>query len=242
MHLSSLDKIKKFKENHLDKNKYLKILDIGSLDVNGTYVEIFREPNWIYHGADITAGKNVDIVLKNPYDWHEIKTNSYDVVISGQAFEHIEYIWITMLQINRILKLGGIACIVAPADGFEHRYPQDCWRFYPDGFKALSRWARMEVIEAYTQWDSLNYPDGSDIWKDSVLICKKITETPALESMIELLNQWIDNENNNLLGYEKKDQALQREIEEIHNSFTWKTLRKYDKLKSRLVGSKRVND
>ena len=105
--------MEKFKENYLDPNKKLKILDIGSNDVNGSYQSIFSEPNWNYEGADIESGKNVDILLPNPYDWKAIKSNCYDVVISGQAFEHIEYFWITILQINRILKLGGIACIIA---------------------------------------------------------------------------------------------------------------------------------
>lgn len=34
-------------------------------------------------------------MLKNPYDWQEIETDSFDLVISGQAFEHIEFFWIT---------------------------------------------------------------------------------------------------------------------------------------------------
>lgn len=192
MHKSSFDKMKKFKEDYLDTKKDLKILDLGSQDVNGTYAELFQEPGWIYHGTDMVKGKNVYIVLNNPYDWSSIEANSYDVVISGQAFEHIEYFWITILQVNRVLKKNGLACIIAPANGYEHRYPIDCWRYYPDGMKALAKWAKMEVVEAETQWESQNYADDSDQWKDSLLVCMKVVETPGLQNFLNNVNWWIE--------------------------------------------------
>lgn len=154
-------------------SRELKIADIGSQDVNGTYKEIFEKPGWKYFGCDISKGKNVDIVLNNMYNWKELRTNHFDVVISGQSFEHIEYFWITMLEIARILKYGGLCCIIAPSGGFEHKYPLDCWRFYPDGFRALAKYSNIEVLKVYAEWDSKNYPDGSEIWKDTVLIGRK---------------------------------------------------------------------
>ena len=75
---------------------------------------------------DMTPGKNVDIVLPSPYRWRGIESNSVDVLISGQAFEHIEFFWITMLEIARVLKPGGLCCIIAPSGGAEHKYPVDC--------------------------------------------------------------------------------------------------------------------
>ncbi|MDD5723235.1 MAG: methyltransferase domain-containing protein [Syntrophales bacterium] len=164
------------------KGKYLKdrneepllILDLGSLDVNGSYREYFDVSPWTYHGVDMTRGKNVDIVLNDPYDWETVRSNSVDVLISGQAFEHIEFFWITMLEIERVLRPGGLCCIIAPSGGSEHRFPVDCWRFYPDGFAALGRFAGLEVVEACTQWkpDS-RYTDLCNSWRDSVLICRK---------------------------------------------------------------------
>lgn len=143
--------MKRFKGTYLDPSKNLKILEVGSLDVNGTYASLFNEPNWTYHGADMSAGKNVNIVLSNPYDWSNIEASSYDVVISGQAFEHIEYFWVTTLQINRVLKTGGLACVIAPAGGREHCYPTDCWRYYRDGMRVIAKWGKLEVIESTTQ-------------------------------------------------------------------------------------------
>ncbi len=176
MHQSSYDKMTAFKEKYLDalKDERLLILDLGSLDVNGSYKKIFNRPSWRYLGLDMTPGGNVDIVLKTPYRWKEISSNSADVVISGQAFEHIEFFWISMLEIARVLKPGGLCCIIAPSSGYEHRYPVDCWRFYPDGFSALARFARLKVLEVSTQWKPDDrYDARSNVWRDTVLVCRK---------------------------------------------------------------------
>ena len=120
----------------------------------------------------MTAGANVDAVLRTPYVWREVASSSADVVISGQAFEHIRYFWITMLEIARVLTTGGICCILAPSSGPEHRYPVDCWRFYPDGLTSLADFAQLETLEAITQWDDLGDAE-SDCWHDSMLVCRK---------------------------------------------------------------------
>ena len=174
MHQSSIDKMTVFHNNHLlsKTDEKLQILDLGSQDVNGSYRPIFMQPNWKYIGLDMEAGNNVDIVLNTPYVWKEIASESADVVISGQAFEHMQYIWITILEIARVLKPGGICCILAPSSGPEHRYPMDCWRFYPDGMISLANFAQMDVLEATTQWQDLGDAD-SDAWHDSMLVCRK---------------------------------------------------------------------
>ena len=176
MHKSSLDKMLAFRNKYLDskKNEALLILDLGSLDVNGSYREYFDTSSWTYRGIDMVPGNNVDIILKNPYNWREVKSNSVDVLISGQAFEHIEFFWITMLEVARVLKTGGLCCIIAPSGGPEHRYPVDCWRFYPDGFSAMAHFAGLEVIDVSTKWEpDAQYKDLSNTWRDSVLICRK---------------------------------------------------------------------
>lgn len=174
MHLSSLDKMRAFRDQYLRGREHepLNVVDLGSQDVNGCYRSLFVSPSWTYTGIDMSAGKNVDIVLHSPYRWTEIKSGSVDVLISGQAFEHIEYFWLTMMEVARVLKSGGICCIIAPASGHEHKYPVDCWRFYPDGFTALARFAQLEVLSVSTQWEGKNYPDGSDEWKDTMLVCR----------------------------------------------------------------------
>ncbi len=179
MHTSSVHKMMAFRDKYLasKKNDSLQILDIGSQEVheNGSYKPLFKDyPNWRYQGVDMVSGNNVDIVLRDTYDWRQVKSNSADVIISGQAFEHIEYFWLSMLEVARVLKPGGICCIIAPSSGYEHRYPVDCWRFYPDGFRALAKYAKLTPLEVYTQWEDLpQYDSGDNCWHDSVLIAQK---------------------------------------------------------------------
>lgn len=173
MHQTSYDNMKSFKEKFLQgkRDEELLIFDIGSCDINGSYRPIFNEPLWEYVGVDTAIGKNVDLVIKDLYSWNQIITGSADVVISGQAFEHMEYPFLAILEIERILKPGGLCCIIAPSGGPDHKYPIDCWRFHPDGFISLARLARMDVLEVYAQWEKAEKNDS--VWQDCVLIARK---------------------------------------------------------------------
>jgi len=175
LHKSSFEKMKRFRDQYLLpwKQENLTIYDLGSMDVNGSYRPLFDNPSWHYTGLDMAPGDNVDVVLDNPYKWREIGTHRADVLISGQAFEHIEFFWITMLEVARVLKPGGLCCIIAPSGGPEHRYPVDCWRFYRDGFAAMARFARIKVMEIVVHEGSETYADLSHQWGDVMLIGQK---------------------------------------------------------------------
>jgi hypothetical protein len=77
------------------------------------------------------------------------------------------------MEIVRVLKPNGFCCMVAPSSGYEHRYPVDCWRVYPDGMRAIAQFAKLEVLEAFTQWEDEDYADGSNVWHDTVLVASK---------------------------------------------------------------------
>ena len=175
MHKSSYDKMARFKQQHLQAlmGEKLTVLDLGSQDINGTYRPLFEEHGWEYLGVDMSPGKNVDLVLQDAYQWNEIANESIDIVISGQAFEHVEFFWLTMREIARVMKPGGLCCIIAPSTGPEHRYPVDCWRYYTDGLRALAKWGGLTVLSAETQTEHQGYDDGSDQWRDSMLIARK---------------------------------------------------------------------
>ena len=174
MHTSSLNNMARFVQSYLDdrRDAPLKIADIGSMDVNGSYKPLFEEANWSYTGVDLAAGANVDVVLSSPYEW-PMEDGQFDVVVSGQALEHVEFVWQTVSEVARVLKPGGLCCLIAPSAGPEHRYPVDCWRIYPDGMRALAKHAELEVIEAFAQWDKEKHPELNPVWKDCVLIARK---------------------------------------------------------------------
>lgn len=176
MHTSSMDAMREFVADRLTAHigKPLRSLDVGAMNVNGSYRDLMADPAWQYTGLDAAPGPGVDVVMTEPYRWRALKSNTYDVVVSGQAFEHIEYPWVTMVEIARVLKPGGIVCVIAPSGGHEHRYPVDCWRYYPDGMAALARWADLDVISCETNWTPEGpFEDDSADWKDTVLVARK---------------------------------------------------------------------
>jgi len=176
VHQSSFDKMVQFGLDYLHvlRDRPLRIVDVGSRDINGSYRSFFDRRPWTYVGVDTCDGDNVDIVIRDPYDWRELPRYWADVVISGQTLEHVEFIWGSICEMARILKPGGLCCIIVPSSGPQHRYPLDCWRFYPDGLRALARYAALEVLEVKTQWKNLSYYHSqSNKWHDCVLIARK---------------------------------------------------------------------
>ncbi len=166
MHKSSLEHVSRLVDSYLSNAQAIQVLDIGSYDVNGSYKQFFSKPGWKYTGVDLAAGPNVDVVLTSPYRF-PIKSYSIDVIVSGQAFEHIEYFWLSWLEMARMVKPGGLIFLLAPSRGYEHRHPQDCWRFYPDSYKALANYANMELLEVKTDWTPHPDPDSAP-WGDTV--------------------------------------------------------------------------
>ena len=75
----------------LDPNTKKKVRDVGSYDVNGTYKMLFPDDYFEYSGLDMVPGPNVDVCIENPYVWNDFANESFDIVISGQAFEHTEF-------------------------------------------------------------------------------------------------------------------------------------------------------
>ncbi len=165
-----------FRRGHLPSTwtHPLRLLDVGSYDVNGTYRPVFQEGGPVeYHGLDLQPGPGVDCVAENAYHWPFLQEATFDIVISGQAFEHIEWFWLTVQEMNRVLRPGGLTCIIAPSSGHEHRFPVDCWRFYPDGMRALARSVQWEVLECWTDWNPMPTEDESEKWRDTILVARK---------------------------------------------------------------------
>lgn len=171
MHASSYEHMQILVDKYLDSNQKLLVADIGSYDVNGSYRTLFGRPAWQYLGIDLNAGPGVDIVLTSPYKI-PLRADAVDLVISGQAFEHVEYFWQTWLEMLRIAKSGALVFLIAPSRGPEHKYPQDCWRFYPDGFRALAKLGGCEVLDVHTDWEPHSDP-GSSHWGDTVGVFRK---------------------------------------------------------------------
>jgi SAM-dependent methyltransferase len=162
MHPSSMENMRRCVDYYLPSGN-LRVADLGSANVNGTYRELF--PARVeYTGFDLEPGPGVDIVLDSPYaiPWEDA---SADVVLSGQMLEHCAQFWRVFTEIARILKPGGLAFVIAPSAGPIHRYPVDCYRFYPDAYQALADWSGMRLVQSWL--------DEREPWHDLVGVFQK---------------------------------------------------------------------
>lgn len=121
----------------------------------------------IYEGVDQLHSPDPDVVYRLP-----AQDNSVDIVVSSSCFEHDEFFWITFLEIMRVLKPHGIFYLNAPSNGVCHRYPVDCWRFYPDSAQVLAKWGRKNRIPALVL-ESFTGTAMADCWKDYVSVILK---------------------------------------------------------------------
>lgn len=163
MHLSSYTKMGDFVAKYIPTIVGLKVLDVGSLSTNGNYKNYFTHRECIYEGTDIVFGNNVDFLMEGDYKIPR-DDDTYDVVISGQAMEHVEWFWEWIMELKRVLKPGGLLYIAAPGSGPLHD-KRDCWRFHPDGMRALADWADLKLLETFMTQENE--------WWDCCLICKK---------------------------------------------------------------------
>lgn len=190
MHKSSYYQMHIFKNKYLNPDDELKILDIGSFDKLGNYNYgvVLNEDKWTYHGLDMKSGNNIDIVVENPYEWKEIESESYDLIVTGQAFEHIEFFWLTLEEIKRVLKPGGLFFLIVPSAGPVHKNPYDCYRFNENAMKAIAKYINFTVLEYGT-----NHHEISNPWYDTFLAAKKPkTNIEELDLRMDYLEHKVD--------------------------------------------------
>ena len=157
MHPTAMNNCKSFFDAYSKSflpSKETKVVEIGSQDVNGSLRSV-APIEFEYVGVDFQAATGVDIVLDDPYSL-PFESESVDIVLSSSCFEHSEMFWLVFLEVMRILKPAGVFYLNAPSAGSFHRYPVDCWRFYPDSGRAMVSWSKRnninaQLLESYIQ-------------------------------------------------------------------------------------------
>ncbi|KAA9133549.1 methyltransferase domain-containing protein [Marinihelvus fidelis] len=185
MHASSLDNMQKCYERFagqvdLAGRERLTVVDIGGSNVNGSYADIFSDPIYDFLAVDLVAGDGVDIVLDDPYVL-PFDSGSVDIVISGQAFEHVEFFWKLFEEVARVVRPEGLVFLIVPSAGPVHRFPVDCYRFYPDAMAALARYTGMQLVDC---WQDERGP-----WNDLVGVFSHAFAEEGSDSMAPRPNQ-----------------------------------------------------
>jgi len=114
-----------------------RILEIGARNVScRTYKKHFLQ--WEeYVGFDIHPGENVDRVG----DIHRLSKylpgEYFDFVFSISVFEHLAMPWKAVLEINKVMKLGGLLFISTHPVWPPHELPWDFWRCFEGTFPII---------------------------------------------------------------------------------------------------------
>lgn len=103
MHPESFQFVEMVKSEYPDFFRNKKVLEVGSLDINGSVRQFFE--NCDYEGIDIAEGPGVDrVVLAHQF----LRPDVYDVVISSEMLEHDRYWFTSLKQMYKNLKPGGL--------------------------------------------------------------------------------------------------------------------------------------
>jgi SAM-dependent methyltransferase len=185
-------------ERYMKKDRRYRVLDFGSgtsLEQKLTHRSLLEPYDTDYVGVDVREGNNIDVVMPKPYRV-PLKSQSFDVVLSGQVFEHVPFFWASLLEIARVMKPRAYFFMTLPSRGHTHS-KYDCWRVYPDGMRAMAAWARLELVEAFTDFPPVmsdrRHKRGHDFanidrehyyWGDSVGVFRKPRSYPAARAAI----------------------------------------------------------
>ncbi|MDR3476236.1 MAG: methyltransferase domain-containing protein [Devosia sp.] len=113
------------------------MLEIGSRERTGPNYHTLVPPGWDYTGFDILAGPNVDIVGDAHRASSFLPNGHFDAAISFAVFEHLLMPWKAAIELNRVMKVGGVGLILAPQTWPLHEEPSDYFRFSKHAWKAL---------------------------------------------------------------------------------------------------------
>ena len=112
-HPAQMEFIGRAKSAFADKFVRTKVLEIGSLNINGTIRPFFEVCD--YTGIDVAPGRDVDVVSQG----QEFKggDGEYDVTVSCECFEHNPE-WVpTFANMIRMTKKGGLVLMTCATTG-----------------------------------------------------------------------------------------------------------------------------
>jgi hypothetical protein len=133
-----------------------RVLEVGPDGTPSTYARMAEAalggPCGAWDTVDLAARPGMTYAARSDCEF-PIAAGAYDVVLSGQVFEHVRRPWRWLPELARICRAGGVVATISPVTWPYHEAPIDCWRAYPDGLRALHEDAGLEVVVC--RWESL---------------------------------------------------------------------------------------
>lgn len=113
-HKQQRDFIQKTKDHFPEFFDNARVIEIGSLNINGTVRDFFRD-NQSYVGIDLMEGPDVDVVCEGSK--YEGQAGASDIVISTECFEHDKTWKDTFRNMHRMTMPGGMVLFTCASTG-----------------------------------------------------------------------------------------------------------------------------
>lgn len=112
-HIQQRDFIQKTKDHFPEFFIDVDVLEVGSLNINGTIRDFFNPKSYL--GIDLIEGKDVDRVI--PGNTMDSPDESFDTTISTECFEHDKFWKDTFQNMYRMTKRGGAVIFTCASTG-----------------------------------------------------------------------------------------------------------------------------
>jgi hypothetical protein len=170
-------------EKHLAEHGSFKLLDIGGRARSG----VLRSADYPLCDVtvlDIMQDHGVDVIA----DAHEMSNHlphgHFDGAMAVSVFEHLLMPWKAAIEINHILKLGGMVLVHTHQTIGLHDMPWDFWRFSDECWKGIfNSYTGFEIVKAQLAdfmhiipriYSGYQGAERSGGFRDSTVICRKI--------------------------------------------------------------------
>ncbi|MFA5014531.1 MAG: methyltransferase domain-containing protein [Actinomycetota bacterium] len=139
-----------FIKNNIDKIKG-PILEVGSKNYGNTQNLRPLFKNTEYIGVDMRDGEGVDIVVdlmeKFEHIEEKLENRRFHTIVCFSVLEHCLNPFKMCSNIERLLEKNGLLFISVPFAWRIHGYPNDYWRFTPEGIKLLFPHLKFDLSE-----------------------------------------------------------------------------------------------
>lgn len=131
--------------------KGARVLEVGSLDINGTVRDLFSDCR--YTGVDLQLGPGVDLARQGQLV--DFPSGEFDVTISAECLEHNPYWRETLANMFRMTRPDGLVLVSCATTG---RKEHGTSRTNPDAspFTTAAKWDYYRNLRARDIADALN--------------------------------------------------------------------------------------
>lgn len=170
------------------------IFEFGALQVhNDGALEDLRPlfAGKTYVGCDMRPGQGVDQVLNLHH--LELADATVGTAICMDTLEHVEYPRQAIGELHRVLQPNGVLILSSVMNFPIHGYPNDYWRFTPEGFRSLLKGFSHSFVGF----------DGPADFPHSIVAVAFKEHAQGLEAFEDAFNQW-QQRNNKIIEHINK--------------------------------------